>query len=54
MMYSTLAAAKDPWVPYDKGKKAITPEPATYGLLLVGLCLLLVLLARLDKGGSDQ
>lgn len=48
---------KDPWQPYEsqaggmgKGKQwPPVPEPATYGFWLVGLCLVLVLLARWDN-----
>lgn len=55
--YGTLAAAKDPWVPFDKGGGkggGVIPEAGTYGLAFVGFCLVLVLLARWDKGGRSE
>lgn len=54
MIYSTLAAAQDPWVPYDtqynkgKGKgHPIIPEISPFWM--VGACLLFVFLARWDN-----
>lgn len=53
LTYSTLAASADPWTHYDakgKGKgHPIIPEPSSFWI--VGLCLLFVLLARIDRKG---
>lgn len=57
---SIIAQTSNPWTPYEtpaaeksKGKGGggggVTPEPATYGLVLVGLCLAFVLMARLSN-----
>ena len=45
----------DPWQSYEskgKGKgppHPIVPEPSTYGLMFVGLCLLVLIVKRLNK-----
>lgn len=48
-----VETSPNPWQTYasqGQGKgKAITPESSTYGLGLVGITLLFVLLARLDR-----
>jgi hypothetical protein len=52
MTYHTIAAAKDPWVPFDKGGgkgKAITPEPAATGAILLTACLILLAWRRFKK-----
>ena len=51
--YTTIAAqpGRDPWQPYEKGKKPphpVIPEPATY--LAITIAFLIVLLARRGRG----
>ena len=50
---TTLAAAVDPWQPYDnpgKGKgKPVVPEAAAYGFWLIGLTLLILIGHRLRR-----
>ena len=51
--YTTIAAqpGRDPWQPYEKGKKPPKhpiPEPATY--LAITIAILIVLLARWGRG----
>jgi hypothetical protein len=50
MTYHTIAAAKDPWEPWGKGKgKAITPEPAATGAIFLTACLILLAWRRFKK-----
>lgn len=37
-----------------KGDPGITPEPSTYGLVLVGLCLLIVWVARVKMARRES
>ena len=49
MTHGTIAASS-PWEPYEKGKgKAITPEPAATGAILLTACLILLAWRRFKK-----